>query len=177
MKKHKTQKNNPVLKIPWRSRVSRKQQFEECQSWLRPASHRWSLHTSTHAHTLVCVSCHTLLAAVSGVRWSSWRLFWEVQEDPIKLHLRVQRIFHHVIHHHLQTGRRTGTRAGVLSQNLGGGGRVELQRASAMCVLVWGRLGEDARGVLLTLGRVGSCLASSTYGSEFLAGGCTVCTK
>lgn len=131
------------------------------------------IHTRTH----ICVSCHTLLAAVSGVRWPSWRLFWEVQEDPIMLHLRVQRIFHHVVHHHLRTGRRTGTRAGVLSQNFGGGGRVELQRASAMCVLVWGRLWEDARGVLLTLGRVGSCLASSTYGSEFLAGGCTVCTK
>lgn len=45
-----------------------------------------------------------------------------------------------------------------------------------MCVLTWGRLWEDAGGVMLWLERVGPCRTVGVSGLVVLAGGHSVCT-
>lgn len=101
----------------------------------------------------------------------------EVQKDAVGLRFRVQGLWD-VVRHDLGTGRRTGTGARVLSQQSGGGGgRVGHQRARAVRVLAWGRLWEDAGGVMLRLETEKTCRAVSISGLGVLAGRHGVCAE
>ena len=94
-----------------------------------------------------CASRHTLPVTAPAVCRPSRTASREVQKDAVVLRLGVQRL-QDVVHHDLRTGRRAGPGTRVLSQNSGGRRGVGHQRASAVCVLVWGGLWEDGGGVM-----------------------------
>lgn len=128
-----------------------------------------------HGPASVYMSRHTLPVAASAVRRPPRAMSGKVQKDAVVLRLWVQRL-QDVVHHDLRTGWRTGTGACVLSQCSGGRRGVGHQRACAVCVLTWGRLWQDAGGVMLWLERVGMCRTVAVSGLVVLAGGHSVCT-